>query len=302
MRLRDIARLFILSVKDSFKGKLWKWLMGGTGSLFALFLFGKNFLNTSAVVSITIGAIIIFALYLIRLVLIFMKNVINHYHFLYVDSIYGEAIVLLKNAFAKIHRLRKLDTISDEVFLDAVLTMCENLKKYFDKKTKSICSVSIKVPLSKTSISISSGKHISSSESVRNLCRDTISAKIRNTDLYNATNHTILGNTAYQKVVLNVLNGDSSKFYYINNDIDSSRDYENTSRAAYPNGQLFYKSELVYPLVPALMPSDKNFELAGFLTIDCTVKNKFDEKYDVAIVEGVADGLYDVIMKRNQFT
>lgn len=38
----------------------------------------------------------------------------------------------------------------------------------------------------------------------------------------------------------------------------------------------------------------------GFICIDCNMKDKFDEtRYDIPMVEGIADGIYDIILKRN---
>ena len=39
--------------------------------------------------------------------------------------------------------------------------------------------------------------------------------------------------------------------------------------------------------------------MCGFLCVDCDKKNAFDERgYDVPMVEGVVDGIYDIILRR----
>ena len=159
------------------------------------------------------------------------------------------------------------------------------------KKQKKKCSVSIKVP---TKGSVDSATHM------HNLCRDSIATKTRDTDVYRKTNHTIIGNTAYQKIVNNILKGNKDKFYYLNNNINGNNDYENTSKDVYADGKLPYESELVYPIIPlSWEKGTTSYECIGFICVDCEEKDVFDNKYDVAIVSGVADGIYDIITLRN---
>jgi hypothetical protein len=47
-----------------------------------------------------------------------------------------------------------------------------------------------------------------------------------------------------------------------------------------------------------ILPTPNRHYILGFICVDCDTKNKFtDELYSSAILEGVADGLYDIIEK-----
>jgi hypothetical protein len=84
----------------------------------------------------------------------------------------------------------------------------------------------------------------------------------------------------------------------INNNINLNADYQNTSRDANPNRALSYKSEIVVPIIPITRKLPNSYNLLGFICVDCEIEDKFaDELYSSAILEGVADGLYDVIEK-----
>jgi len=133
--------------------------------------------------------------------------------------------------------------------------------------------------------------------SMENLCRDPEFYKIRDTDSYKKTNHTIIGNTAFQKALNNVLKDNKIK-YYLNNSISKTKDYENTSKDSSKDGKLSYESELVYPIIPMINDDSKNILCKGFLCIDSDKENAFNDYYDVAIIEGVADGIYDLLSER----
>lgn len=291
MKLDSLTKLLIKTLKDTFTGKLWKWLLGSAGSLFGLLQIGKNFFNQPIEISIYIGIGILLGLFIIRLILFFIINVIQLLHYRYRESIYGDAILLLRDSFSKVHSLRKCEEINDTDFTETMVVFCNNLKNIFEKKTKSKCSVSIKVPTKGS---------INEQSSVKNLCRDSVATKTRDTDLYKKVNHTIIGNTPYQKIVNNILKGNKEKLHYLNNDINANGDYDNTSREAYENGILPYSSELVYPLLPFTWDKKtNNYDCIGFICVDCDTKNSFDDKYDVGIISGVADGIYDIITLRN---
>lgn len=291
MKKESLGKILLLSWKSTFTGNLWKWLIGSASTLFGILLLGKNFFNTTVENSIYIGISILLIIFFIRYLLFFSINVIQLIHYTYKESVYGDAIILLRDSFSKIHSLRKFDQIEDKDFIEAMIIFCNNLKAIFDKKTKNKCSVSIKVPVK---------GHVNESTKVINLCRDSVATKIRDTNDYQKLNHTIIGNTAYQKILNNILKENKEQLYYLNNNISFSADYENTSKDSYENGKLPYESELVYPLIPHLWDSkSKNFECIGFICIDCNTKDVFDEKYDVAIISGVADGIYDTITLRN---
>lgn len=291
MNIKHIGELLYKSLKDTLTGRLWKWLLGSAGPLLGILLIGKNFLNQTVEYSIYIGVLFLICVFVVRYILFLSANIVKLIHFTYRESIYGNAILLLRDSFSKIHSLRKKTTIDDREFIEAMVFFCNNLKEIFDKKTKKACSVSIKVPTKGS---------INENTIVMNLCRDSVATKIRDTESYKRVEHTIIGNTPYHKIVNNILKGHKDRLFYINNDINAYDEYDNTSRDAYPYGALPYCSELVYPLIPYNWDKTvNNYDCIGFICVDCNTKNGFDNKYDVGIISGVADGIYDLITLRN---
>ena len=284
--------MFISILKlSTIKWPFWKYIFGGVGSIVTVLLLGKNFFNLTVYDSILGGIAAIFIIWFLRLIYLIITNIISYIHNVYVDSIWGYAIIELKNAYSEVHFLQKKDDISDVDFMKTMILFCDTLKRIFDKKTKSNCCVSIKVP-------ISLGASLETLE-LKNLCRDSFH-KTRDTDQYKSISHTIIGNTAYTKIVNKLLRGNQKHLAYINNDIHHSIEYENTSRECYENGILPYKSELVFPIVPIKGNENDRRNLMGFICIDCNAPYKFDEKrYDIPMIEGIADGIFDIFVKRN---
>ncbi len=284
--------MVIKSLKQATKGTLWKFLLGSIGTVIAILLIGKNFFGMTVVDSILCGIGFILVLYIARFFYYLIKNTIIFIHNTYVDSIWGDAIVDLKNAYAEIHSLRKKSEFDDREFMKTMIVFCDTLKKIFDRKTKSNCCVSIKVP-------IVENDRLETIELI-NLCRDT-HHKERDTQQYMEIKHTIIGNTPYRVIVNNILKQNYKKLAYVNNDIANTKDYDNTSKECHKDGVLPYKSELVFPIIPIKSNDVHNYKMSGFICIDCHEKDKFDEfRYDVPMVEGIADGIYDIINMRNQ--
>lgn len=279
-------------LKNTFSRNIRNFLFGSFGSCIAIITCGRTILDLSIWDSILWGIISIILLFFIRFLYYVSKDFVRYIHIIYVDSIWGNAIVDLKDAYSVMHHLRKQEEILDEDFMNALITMCEKVKMIFDRKTKGNCCVSIKVPAGVfTSLQ---------TWELCNLCRDSEHTN-RDTKDYEKTKHTVIGNTPYIVIVNKLLNTKQEvKPYYMNNDIEKSKDYMNSSSQLYKNG-LPYKSELVYAIVPIIKDEAHRYDLAGFLCIDCDKKNVFDDKrYDIPMVEGIVDGIYDIIEKRNK--
>lgn len=289
MNYKGLFEILWKSTKDTFKGVGWKFFAGSAGALVATFSFGKNFFNTTIFISLVIGSCFFVFLFLIRFILFLIKNSFIYIHKLYRESKYGEAIIILKDAFSKIHFYRNDKKQDDILFMKTMIGLCDSLREIFMKKNMCECSVSIKVPIK---------GELAGDTSVTNLCRDSIHSKKRDTANYKAIDHTILGNTAFTKVLNKTLNPDTKNNAYINNNISGTPDYDNSSAALYPDRKLPYESEIVVPIIPIERERGQEFKALGFLCVDCEERNKFDEKYDVALIEGVADGIYDVLLTR----
>lgn len=278
---------------NTLNSKLWTYLLlGGIGCPFALMQIGKTYFHMTVIQSLIASVILLSAFFFLRYIYFLLVEVIIFIHNTYVDSIWGKAIVDLKNAYSRIHYLRKQDKITDEEFMTTLVTFCNILKTIFDRKTKGNCCVSIKVPVG----------HFESLETwcLSNLCRDE-SHRNRDTEQYAETNHTVIGNTPYSVIVNNLLSSKQKvQPYYCNNDIEATKDYMNTSRNLHQKAQR-YKSELVYAIVPIMGDHEYSHELLGFLCIDCDKRDAFDlTRYDIPMVEGIVDGIYDIIKTRTK--
>lgn len=280
-------------IKEStIEWKGWKWILpANVLGLYPIFSFGKKHCELDIRDSIILGISFILGIFILRFLYVTVKYLIKYIHNIYVDSIWGYAIIELKNAYSEIHFLRKQENIKDEDFMKAMITFCDTLKKIFDKKTKANCCVSIKVP-------VSTDEHLESLV-LENLCRDT-EHRNRDTEQYKGIKHSVIGNTAYIMIVDQILKENPKQLAYVNNDIPNSSNYINTSSECHPKGVLPYSSELVYPIVPIKGNEKKQKDLKGFICIDCDKPNKFDEnRYDIPMVQGIADGIYDIFEKLN---
>ena len=267
---------------------IWSFIFGGLGSTGFLFMLGKTLFGFSLIKSVCFAFLLSLLVFSLLVFWYSGKDIIIFLTKKKYNSVWGIAIVKLKDAYSGIHDIRKKTNVDDEEFLRVLTLLCDNLKAIFDKNTGSSCSVSIKVPVSM----VENPREME----VRNLCRDNAHFN-RDTERYRQAHHTVIGNTAYFEVVMNILNN-RSELAYVNNDINGTKDYHNTSFDCYNNGQLDYESEMVYPILPIKLEGH-NYKLFGFICIDCKKKNGFDEVgFEIPMVQGVADGIYDIIEKR----
>lgn len=229
------------------------------------------------------------------------------------ESVYGNAIVLLSQAYSKIHI--NYGKVLTEIETKSILQeVCNKIKEIFDYKTQSKTSVSIKVVTE-----VKEGDQgINHKTTVANLVRDKDSS-IRDTANYEAIKHTIAKNTCYSEIITNFFSGNRhNKLYFLKNDLPSENVYENSSFELYPNfteeirkdrnkrkenWPLSYKSELVIPISHIETNENDNLAILGFICIDCMLDGKpvFNEEYDMPMIKGVADGLYEFI-KLNIFS
>lgn len=287
----EIYNILGKSFINSFQWKFWKWLLTGSiGVLISALTLGEKFFHLDTTKSVKYALIAISALFILRFSLIFAKEGLKYWHSVYTSSIYGDAIITLKESFASAHYYRKTEGHNDEEFMKSMMLFCNSLKVIYDNITKSDCSVSIKVPLRDDSINEHS--------ILVNLTRD-VKHSNRDTDRYNGLKHTIIGNTAFSYCINKVIKDGANKAY-VNNDINGTKNYDNTSKECYGNEILPYHSELVFPIIPSIKVNDNVFSCHGFICIDSSKKNAFVSPYDIAIIEGVADGIYDMISERNK--
>jgi hypothetical protein len=253
-------------------------------SAVSFFFLAEREFKLTILQSILVSIAVIVAIFAYR----YIYYKIEYYNSTVRENIYGEAIIILKDAFSQIHLLRNQE-MTNENFMTAMQAMCDNLKKIFDKKTKSDCAVSIKVPVNT--------ERMHSQSRILNICRDKESVH-RQTQAYMSKVHSVFNNTCFN-VIIDNLQYNERDWYYINNNIPRSIDYANTSKTTYKAQILPYKSELVVPIIPQIWSDGEDVQALGFLCVDSDKTHSFDNRYDLGILEGVAEGIYDIIKLRN---
>jgi len=274
----------IKSLIDALKQILFtKFFFGSLGSVIAFFYLPEKFGICSeedswkyALLGLGIWYVLVFAYKLWENYKIWFAN-----HFF--DNIWGDGIILIKVVTDEKEKVRMGQQAPDK----AIKKICNELKKFFEKKTKYVCSVSVKVPLDP-------GAKLDEMV-VENICRDDVSEKVRNTNAYNEQVHRLFGNTAYASIVTRMYNK-KHKAYYLNNHVDKDSNYETTSSEAYASG-LPYKSEFVFPLTKHPVEITQGpYEISGFLCVDCKEENGFqDDRYSVHLMKCVASNLDKII-------
>ena len=147
-------------------------------------------------------------------VIIFCRNIVKWLTRGNIKAKRKNAIIISNEISADIHHLNRQDNISNTQFSVAMNSFCDKLKNLFDENSKVDYSVSIKVP--------TNGHSFKQCEcQLRNLCRDKLHEQ-RDTNRYNQTPHTIIGNTAFSIVISNLISN-TDEFAYINNDIQNTK-------------------------------------------------------------------------------
>ncbi len=307
-----IANSFFLK---SFK-KVRTWLFGSAGALYAtkdklikdlgdnsfFSLIGNN-VYFKIIFFVLIIMCVIFLWFQIKM---FFITAWRKWILIKRESVYGNAIIQLSKGYSQIHSNRNKILTVDQV-KSILIDFCNCIREIYEFKTKAKCSVSIK-----TFIDLKDENNgINFDTRVVNLCRDN-SCKKRYTNEYETTDHTIANNTCYQKIISKFFSDRHEEMFFLSNDLLSIDDYDNSSFNLFPdftdeirkNGELRrmhwplkYKSEIVVSLSPLEKQESLGFPILGFLCVDCELEKKevFDSKYDVPLLKGVADGLYDFI-------
>lgn len=286
------------SFKKTYKSKILKWLfLGSIGAINVILQIGKTYFGLTLELSVIIGIIISIGLFLLIFIWFIITTALKYFIRKNKESLYGEAIIYLKDSFGKIHFLRKDDNLNEETLKNSLAHFCQQLKLFYDKKTQSKCSVSIKVFQNIVEYENAANAKL------YNLCRDK-DALYRDTEIYKKQNHSVFNNTCFRYVLTKITSGKTSNnLHYLNNDLVKAKDYQNTSWAIHQKKdskdmwELPYRSELVVPIIPLENLTDKKYQLIGFICVDSDETEVFNEKYDSALIQGVADGIYDLILK-----
>lgn len=283
--MNNVIKSLIDALKQIF---LTRFFFGSLGSVIAFFYLPQKLFDCTEKKSLIYASIALGVWY----ILVFCYKLWENYkiwfanHFF--DNIWGDGIILIKIVTDEKEKVG----MGQQTPHDAIKKICNELKRFFEKKTKLECSVSVKVPRAP-------GVQLEEMV-VENICRDDASEKSRDTKAYEAQVHRLFGNTAYASIVTRMYNK-KHKAYYINNCVDQDSNYETTSSEVYASG-LPYKSEFVFPLTNHPVETTKGpSDITGFLCIDCKEENGFqDDRYSVHLLKCVASNLDKIINTINE--
>lgn len=228
-----------------------------------------------------------------------------------VRKLYIAFTILNQYFYNKRNEVKKTkDEIEDEI-KDILKSFCNCLSEIYTDKVGSKCSVSLKL------IDQDFEKHRLESI-VINFERDKESI-VRDQDKnYSTHEHKVFNNTCFYEIAKAYMNREEDSLFYTNPSLISDISYKTSSldcrinilprsdkkqkkeglknpseRPKIWNTYLAYKSEIVAPILLANKPFENT--LLGFLCVDCEDENVFNKEYDVPLLKGVADGIYEII-------
>ncbi len=216
---------------------------------------------------------------------------------------YVLAFNILNQGFAELHELERSESPEPLIKFNYLEKFSDALAQTFSHITNAQCSVCIKV-LSEYNNRLE----------VWTLVRDSVSNNSRplqKKDKAKNLHHWVDANTDFITIIQNMAS--AKKPYFCCNNLLWLNGYKNT-RIADNSKQvsnnftvsqfhkmrtwpLPYRSSFVVPIIPGYFNSNRYGKLAGFLCIDSQQTGIFKEKYDLSIIQGVADGLYNVLVK-----
>lgn len=211
---------------------------------------------------------------------------------------YGEVLSIINEAYSNIHHL-KFNEINDEkVGVKAFSNFCDAVSKSFSIISGVNCAVTIKL-LERDSIN---NKEIIET---MDFCRNRDSIKKRHPKRDEKINHSLQINTDFHHIFENF--GTPKGDCFFSNRLPLLLNYSNSSFKRYGEPTTFYplrlvkwplpyKSTIVVPICPKGAKNDS--ELIGYLCVDCKKMFAFKIDYDVDLLKGISDGIFE---KMNEF-
>ncbi len=211
---------------------------------------------------------------------------------------YGEVLTLISEGYSCIHALARRATATVDDAVMACERMCSCLSQALTTITGSRCSVTIK-------ILVPHADRLKAST----FCRDSNSAPSRGYSEVKL-NHLIDENTDFRFILENI-ETPRGRFFFSNR-LPLLYNYFNTSfplhtgspdNVFHVNNWLLrwwrwplpYKSTIVVPICPCISKRGPKADLIGFLCVDSPRMFVFKKDYDVDLLRGIADGVYNVI-------
>ncbi len=220
-------------------------------------------------------------------------------------KLYGNAIIVLSEMFSKFHAIRKKTKLEERELRETLEYMCNKIKQIFEHNNKSD-SVKLYSVCIKLFVFEAKSRQLLPELRIATLCRDEKSIEARRA--YSKGEHHMYANTCFLEVYRELK--EYGRGYYFNNRIPIDIYYANSSALAYgrlPDKNLSnderrkrwplpYRSELVVPLSP-LLGSGNKLQFIGYLCVDCNEEDGFNVQYDPGMLQGVADGIFDLVKR-----
>lgn len=230
---------------------------------------------------------------------------------------YSKAYKEIAYAFAQIHNLQRTIKAADaskdnsgdlvENMLLNLQVFCDFLVEAFGNITNNKGTISVCI---KTLVG--SQNKINENSVVTTLLRDKKASIERQKD--NNMKFSIINNTAFL-TVLEKVEGLHAEKYFFSNRLPLEVNYKNASKELWgqeeytndqsdnyriENWKLPYKSTIVTGIYPSSYKGERY--LLGFICIDSTEMNSFDQEIDTKIFNGIADGLFNTFRDFKNFS
>lgn len=221
---------------------------------------------------------------------------------------YADAYGAINIGFSHLHRLRRIETPAISQILPELEKLCDEVSNAFGKIYGCKIGVCIKFIVN------DNGR-----PRCETLVRDSNSnAQNRKSGSQDTTKHWINLNSDFEFIYNNFDNDNVDTSYYLEQHLHNCHDYKNTrimtgwkppkvfllleKYARKWNWPLPYKSTLIVPIVPLIANEQSQEAIRGFLCADSPNEGIFNNYYDVDIMKGVADGIYNQIDLIHQLT
>lgn len=221
---------------------------------------------------------------------------------------YADAYAAINIGFSHLHQLRRVENLTIERILPALGKLCDEVSHAFSKIYGGGIGVCIK-------FIVNDGGR----PRCQTLVRDSNSnAQSRKSGSQDTIKHWIDANSDFEFIYNNFDDDNEETSYYLEQHLPTCRDYKNSRLKInwkpktfflYPeryarkwNWPLQYKSTLIVPIVPLIANDQSQEAIRGFLCADSRSEGIFNKYYDVDIMKGVADGIYNQIDLIHQLT
>ena len=212
----------------------------------------------------------------------------------------------LNCAFKELHSIdREKEIIDSKEILNRLKTACTEISEAFSQIIDSHVAVCIKL--------ISNPGN--ARPSVFTFCRDAKSSVNRPVGDRDQI-HYLSDNSDFQFIYDSINNESTEHSYFFHNNLPYLYDYKNSRFKTFEkNGKwppkshllipqrimrqitwpLKYKSAIIVPIIPLRIEEQEMEKLRGFLCIDSSKPFSFSPQYDVEILKGISDGMYNKI-------